>query len=203
MLQPRRICRKVHAIGGELQKNICRRDRHLLKEIVKGVEIGMDECQYQLRYHRWNCTTRRRSLGKMLLRGEEVSLCLAAFSMRNQGADARVWISAPALALDATDSPLKRAFLGLLSSIHAVVFLHLTAYRHVARILAKSQTVFPCSDTKEAAFVHATTASAVAHVVANACGKGRLKSCTCHQTRRYRAADGRWFWGGKCHFSTP
>lgn len=69
VMDPTFVCKKTRKLKGKLA-DICRKETSLLKEIAKGVQVGTRECQYQFRNRRWNCTTVRRSLKKMMLRGE-------------------------------------------------------------------------------------------------------------------------------------
>jgi len=69
VMDPMLVCKKTRRLKGKLA-DICRKEPSLLKEIAKGIQVGTRECQYQFRNRRWNCTTVRRSLKKILLRGE-------------------------------------------------------------------------------------------------------------------------------------
>ncbi|XP_043579993.1 protein Wnt-6-like isoform X6 [Bombus pyrosoma] len=67
VMDPMLICKKTRRLKGKMA-DICRKEPSLLKEIARGVQVGTKECQYQFRNRRWNCTTMRRSLRKILLR---------------------------------------------------------------------------------------------------------------------------------------
>ncbi|XP_014600536.1 PREDICTED: protein Wnt-6-like, partial [Polistes canadensis] len=67
VMDPMLVCKKTRRLKGKLA-DICRKEPSLLKEIAKGVQVGTRECQHQFRNRRWNCTTIRRSLKKILLR---------------------------------------------------------------------------------------------------------------------------------------
>nr|CAD7423542.1 unnamed protein product [Timema monikensis] len=67
VMDPTLICKKTRRLRGKLA-DICKKEPALLKEISKGVSQGSKECQYQFRSRRWNCTTVRRSLKKVLMR---------------------------------------------------------------------------------------------------------------------------------------
>ncbi|XP_021917624.1 protein Wnt-6-like [Zootermopsis nevadensis] len=67
VMDPTLICKKTRRLRGRLA-DICKKEPALLKEITKGVSLGTKECQYQFRNRRWNCTTARRSLRKVLMR---------------------------------------------------------------------------------------------------------------------------------------
>lgn len=70
VMDPYQICRKSRRLRGKLA-DICRNEPALLKQITNGVLLGQKECQYQFRHRRWNCTSSRRSMRKVLLRGKE------------------------------------------------------------------------------------------------------------------------------------
>lgn len=40
------------------------------KEIIKGINMGFRECEYQFRSRRWNCTSIRKSMRKILMKGK-------------------------------------------------------------------------------------------------------------------------------------
>ncbi|KAJ0181637.1 hypothetical protein K1T71_002359 [Dendrolimus kikuchii] len=67
ILDPRMICKKNRRTRGRLAQ-ICRNETGLVKEITKGVTLGATECAHQFRNRRWNCTTQRRSMRKILMR---------------------------------------------------------------------------------------------------------------------------------------
>ncbi|KAK0161007.1 hypothetical protein PV327_009527 [Microctonus hyperodae] len=69
MMDPMLVCKKTRRLRGKLA-DICRNEPSLLKEISRGVQVGTRECQHQFRNRRWNCTTVKRSLRKILLRGK-------------------------------------------------------------------------------------------------------------------------------------
>ncbi|XP_014236555.1 protein Wnt-6 [Trichogramma pretiosum] len=67
VMDPMLVCKKTRRLKGKLAE-ICRKEPALLKQITKGMQIGTKECQYQFRNRRWNCTTFKRSLKKIILR---------------------------------------------------------------------------------------------------------------------------------------
>lgn len=69
MMDPMVVCKKTRRLRSKLA-DICRKEPSLLKEVSKGVQVGTRECQHQFRNRRWNCTTVKRSLRKILLRGK-------------------------------------------------------------------------------------------------------------------------------------
>lgn len=50
--------------------DICRNNTRLLDVIMKGINLSLDECQFQFRHSRWNCTSQRKSMKKVLAKGE-------------------------------------------------------------------------------------------------------------------------------------
>ncbi|XP_046675321.1 protein Wnt-6 [Homalodisca vitripennis] len=67
VMDPTMICKKTRRLRGRMA-DICKHEPALLKEITKGVQLGTRECQFQFRNRRWNCTSARRSLKKVLMR---------------------------------------------------------------------------------------------------------------------------------------
>jgi hypothetical protein len=73
LLDPIKVCKKTKKIPNKIAE-ICRQDSRnktsLLKKITKGISLGFRECENQFRHRKWNCTSQRRSMKKILLRGE-------------------------------------------------------------------------------------------------------------------------------------
>lgn len=71
ILDPVRVCkRNKQQQHDDHLHDICRNDTRLFDVIMKGINLGLDECQFQFRHNRWNCTTQRKSLKKILAKGE-------------------------------------------------------------------------------------------------------------------------------------
>lgn len=68
-LDPNQICKKSRKLRGKMAE-ICKNETKLLQQISHGVQLGQRECQYQFRFRKWNCTSSRRSMKKVLLRGK-------------------------------------------------------------------------------------------------------------------------------------
>uniref|UniRef100_A0A1I8P5W0 Protein Wnt n=1 Tax=Stomoxys calcitrans TaxID=35570 RepID=A0A1I8P5W0_STOCA len=67
LLDPDLMCKKTRRLRGKMAE-ICRRDSALLKEIINGINLGFRECEFQFRNRRWNCSTLRKSMRKILMR---------------------------------------------------------------------------------------------------------------------------------------
>nr|QVQ68767.1 wnt 6 [Doryteuthis pealeii] len=67
VMDPNTICRKSRRLAGK-QHNICKNEQEIVREITKGARLALSECQYQFAARHWNCTTARRSFGKILRR---------------------------------------------------------------------------------------------------------------------------------------
>ncbi|XP_046558337.1 protein Wnt-6-like [Haliotis rubra] len=65
VMDPNSICRKTRRLAGK-QRAICRKEPEIVEEVAKGAKMALIECQYQFRNRRWNCTTARRSISKIL-----------------------------------------------------------------------------------------------------------------------------------------
>ncbi|XP_064474842.1 protein Wnt-6-like isoform X2 [Ornithodoros turicata] len=77
--EPGRICRKRwdRRTGG--QARFCRKEPKVVKEISRGVHLALRECQSQLRHERWNCTTVKSSMRRLLMRDTRESGLVDAF----------------------------------------------------------------------------------------------------------------------------
>ncbi|CAH1114715.1 unnamed protein product [Psylliodes chrysocephalus] len=67
VMDPNQTCKRANWSRGKMA-DICNNKPGLLNQITKGIALGQTECQYQFRYRRWNCTTSRRSIKKVMLR---------------------------------------------------------------------------------------------------------------------------------------
>lgn len=59
------------------QRQICGREPDIILTVADGVRKGIDECQFQFQYHRWNCTTFPNDyslFGKELVKGNKTLL---------------------------------------------------------------------------------------------------------------------------------
>lgn len=67
VINPKTICHKVRRLRGK-QNVICQKEPEIKKAIVQGAQMAIQECQYQFRNRRWNCTRERRSMKKILMK---------------------------------------------------------------------------------------------------------------------------------------
>lgn len=79
LVDPTRICRKTRRLRGK-QVHICQKEPDVIRAIGRGAQIGIRECQYQFRNRRWNCSTERRSLRKVLTKDTRETGFLNAIS---------------------------------------------------------------------------------------------------------------------------
>lgn len=82
LLDPMQVCKKTQRMPNKISE-ICRQDSRnktsLLKKITKGITLGFRECENQFRNRKWNCTSQRRSMKKVLLKGKLI--CFCSFSL--------------------------------------------------------------------------------------------------------------------------
>ena len=73
LLDPTQVCKKSRKIPNKIL-DICKQESRnktsLLKKITRGISMGFRECETQFRNRRWNCSTQRKSMKKILLRGK-------------------------------------------------------------------------------------------------------------------------------------
>ncbi|XP_057665370.1 protein Wnt-6 isoform X1 [Diorhabda carinulata] len=67
VMDPNQTCKRARWSRGKMS-DICNNKPGLLNQIAKGIALGQTECQYQFRYRRWNCTSTKRSIKKVMLR---------------------------------------------------------------------------------------------------------------------------------------
>ncbi|KAJ8920797.1 hypothetical protein NQ315_004938 [Exocentrus adspersus] len=67
VMDPNQMCKRARRSRGKMA-DICNNKPGLLKQIANGIALGQNECQYQFRYRRWNCTSSKRSIKKVMLR---------------------------------------------------------------------------------------------------------------------------------------
>lgn len=68
-MDPNSICRKSRRLAGK-QREICRKEIEIVEEVANGAKLALGECQYQFRDRKWNCTTSRRMLSRVLKTGK-------------------------------------------------------------------------------------------------------------------------------------
>ena len=68
VMDPNSICRKSRRLAGK-QREICRKEIEIVEEVANGAKLALGECQYQFRERKWNCTTSRRMLSRVLKTG--------------------------------------------------------------------------------------------------------------------------------------
>ena len=65
------LCDNIPGLVGR-QRRLCRHHPDVMVSLAEGARLGVDECQYQFRAQRWNCSTIRRDqtvFGKVMLKG--------------------------------------------------------------------------------------------------------------------------------------
>ncbi|KAH7955294.1 hypothetical protein HPB52_000098 [Rhipicephalus sanguineus] len=68
IMEPARLFKKKRLLRGR-KARICRKVPKVVREIARGVDLGIRECQNQFRFHRWNGSTLRSSMKKGLMKG--------------------------------------------------------------------------------------------------------------------------------------
>ncbi|XP_005997372.1 protein Wnt-7b-like [Latimeria chalumnae] len=63
------ICNKMPGLASQ-QRTFCQSRPDAMVVIGMGAQLGIEECQYQFRHHRWNCT----ALGEKTLFGQELKV---------------------------------------------------------------------------------------------------------------------------------
>lgn len=66
---PIKPCRTSKRLSASQNYAVCRNERRLLEYASMGARLSTKECQFQFRNRRWNCSTDRRSIRKLMMRG--------------------------------------------------------------------------------------------------------------------------------------
>ena len=69
-----KTCEKLRGLI-QRQVQICKRNLEVMDAVRRGAQIAIDECQYQFRNRRWNCSTLETVpvFGKVVTQGEQHS----------------------------------------------------------------------------------------------------------------------------------
>uniref|UniRef100_A0A915J4X8 Protein Wnt n=1 Tax=Romanomermis culicivorax TaxID=13658 RepID=A0A915J4X8_ROMCU len=78
-LDHKKICRAARTTGHKAHAELCS-SHELVKEIMDGVKMGLQECGHQLRFHQWNCSQKYRSIGKMMTRSTKETAFVQAIT---------------------------------------------------------------------------------------------------------------------------
>ncbi|KAJ7398717.1 hypothetical protein BTVI_122552 [Pitangus sulphuratus] len=208
------ICNKIPGLAPR-QRAICQSRPDAIIVIGEGAQMGINECQYQFRYGRWNCS----ALGEKTVFGQELRV-----------ADVQNYVAAkkptgakhsPVVPLHAMFSPAKACrhalTLATQENIFHIAFLVCLGMRpqrqeeeFIPYILdfkgafdtalydILTRKLRTCQmGSREAAFTYAITAAGVAHAVTAACSQGNLSNCGCDREKQgyYNQEEG-WKWGG-------
>jgi len=87
------ICGNIPGLIGR-QRRLCRAHPDVMISVIDGAKLGVQECQYQFRSNRWNCSTSERDssvFGKIMLKGIlEYDIHFVYFSFISHGGNAIV-----------------------------------------------------------------------------------------------------------------
>ncbi|MBN3285167.1 WNT7A protein, partial [Polyodon spathula] len=164
------ICNKIPGLAPR-QRAICQSRPDAIIVIGEGAQMGINECQFQFKSGRWNCS----ALGERTVFGKE----LKVGGSRGPRTSNRI---SPIDAVVCCSERSAGSRMLHFSVLHARLFTS-----HI-----KFMTW-----SKEAAFTYAIIAAGVAHAITAACTQGNLSNCGCDQKKQgfYTQQEG-WKWGG-------
>lgn len=55
---------------------ICDKKPDIIREIARGAEMGKKECEHQFRNRHWNCSSAKRSMRRILMRGKRYTFLI-------------------------------------------------------------------------------------------------------------------------------
>lgn len=71
-MNPNGVCQHAKRNSRGKLSAICH-NKPLYNEIKHGIELGLKECETLFKYRRWNCTNLRKSMKRILMKGEDFS----------------------------------------------------------------------------------------------------------------------------------
>ncbi|KAK7803572.1 hypothetical protein U0070_004208 [Myodes glareolus] len=195
------ICNKIPGLAPR-QRAICQSRPDAIIVIGEGAQMGINECQHQFRFGRWNCS----ALGEKTVFGQELRVgaspreSLRMKNFRNTSESSADSLMPSPLLLASTQLLVQWSVQGReASGPHQHVRLAVFGFSRPGRTLRPHRpNLLPLSTgSREAAFTYAITAAGVAHAVTAACSQGNLSNCGCDREKQgyYNQAEG-WKWGG-------
>ncbi|XP_028341825.1 protein Wnt-4 isoform X1 [Physeter macrocephalus] len=151
-------CEKLKGLI-QRQVQMCKRNLEVMDSVRRGAQLAIEECQYQFRNRRWNCST----LDSLPVFGKVVTQGKGNVSFTSFPARGRAW--------QGGDSQ------GMSSSGREQV-----GARTQGAEEGRHGSVRPDAGTREAAFVYAISSAGVAFAVTRACSSGELEKCGCDRT---------------------
>lgn len=70
LLDPHLVCKVTRRFRAKPQHDLCKNETSLIKEISRGISMGFKECEYQFKNRRWNCTSNKKNMRKILIKGK-------------------------------------------------------------------------------------------------------------------------------------
>ncbi|CAF0713509.1 unnamed protein product [Brachionus calyciflorus] len=52
----KRYCKSLRVLNSPVQRRLCFKNDKIIEVIARGAKLAIDECQYQFKFKRWNCT---------------------------------------------------------------------------------------------------------------------------------------------------
>ncbi|XP_066253957.1 protein Wnt-6 [Euwallacea similis] len=68
IFNPSQMCNKKHEKQRLKLVELCKKKHDLFDFVTDGVRLAQSECQHQFRHRRWNCTSAKKSIKKVMLR---------------------------------------------------------------------------------------------------------------------------------------
>ena len=170
---PNIVCKKTQSFF-QRTADFCKSKPNLVSTFLAGMKTSVDECQWQFRNRRWNCTTSRNSIKGILRYGKlstktnkhRFNLC-TLLSMDFRAMSHSQYHKILNHVHDTGSLDCGKEKLPNQTSTHRAFFV-----------------VVDCSDYRETAFIYAITSAGATFSVTRACRMGQLSNCGCRKPER-------------------
>ncbi|TKS73709.1 Protein Wnt-7b [Collichthys lucidus] len=194
----------------QLPRAICQSRPDAIIVVGEGAQMGINECQYQFRYGRWNCS----ALGERTVFGQELRVVVSSPSQSlppasfpsleksGEGSERATCQDFRAVGAKSVSSQIKDFSAGSLETtcVERTPRQACTRSGELEMLDYFERSSLSSEEGKgsrEAAFTYAITAAGVAHAITAACSQGNLSQCGCDREKQgyYNQEEG-WKWGG-------
>ncbi|ELW68513.1 Protein Wnt-4 [Tupaia chinensis] len=174
-------CEKLKGLI-QRQVQMCKRNLEVMDSVRRGAQLAIEECQYQFRNRRWNCSTLDSLpvFGKVVTQGQGTDRTPGEGGLQQTGLRTRRQGRSHGCGGQRHKAARKHGLLRRGPSLKG--WRRAVRRVHERAICVPSGRQHVLAWTREAAFVYAISSAGVAFAVTRACSSGELEKCGCDRT---------------------